>query len=97
MRFSVATLFAAGLASTGVLAAPQANKALDPKLAERRPVVEDAPVKRSKNPARELEIAARQGCLIGLPCTSDSDCWFNGCDGCLFLSTSAGACYGSIM
>ncbi|KAK0710734.1 hypothetical protein B0H67DRAFT_610996 [Lasiosphaeris hirsuta] len=62
-------------------------------------------------PARELEklkavavqsqrrgddVFAKRSCIIAHPCNSDTECWNNGCVGCLFISTNSGVCYGSI-
>ena len=45
---------------------------------------------------RDDNVFAKRACLIGHACSEDSICWFNGCDGCLFVTTGSGYCYGSI-
>lgn len=44
---------------------------------------------------RGKELFARVGCVLGTTCSDDATCWYNGCDGCLFVSTNIGVCYGT--
>lgn len=44
---------------------------------------------------RDENVFAERACVVGLGCSEDSTCWYNGCDGCLFISTGVGFCYGT--
>ncbi|KAM7183308.1 hypothetical protein V8F33_013670, partial [Rhypophila sp. PSN 637] len=50
---------------------------------------------RGQSRPREDNVFAKKACVFGAPCQTDGDCWQNGCDGCMFLTTSSGFCYGT--
>lgn len=41
---------------------------------------------------RDDNVLIQRQCLYGHPCSEDSICYFNGCSGCLFVSTGVGGC-----
>ncbi|KAM7212191.1 hypothetical protein V8F06_012443 [Rhypophila decipiens] len=49
---------------------------------------------RGQSRPQEDNVFAKKACVFGAPCQDDGQCWQNGCDGCMFLTTGQGFCYG---
>ncbi|KAK9770748.1 hypothetical protein SCAR479_12539 [Seiridium cardinale] len=49
----------------------------------------------SKPRSEDTPLETRFGCAIGTWCHNDETCYFAGCDGCMYLPTGGGVCYGT--
>ncbi|KAI0121658.1 hypothetical protein BJ170DRAFT_687895 [Xylariales sp. AK1849] len=49
----------------------------------------------TSKPRDENVFDKRFGCIAGTWCHDDSTCYFAGCDGCMYLPTGGGVCYGT--
>ncbi|KAG9253652.1 uncharacterized protein F5Z01DRAFT_151882 [Emericellopsis atlantica] len=70
----------------------------DGQLLGERPLSEDQVetfakiASQSQSERRDDGTLFKRQCLYGHPCTGDETCWFNGCSGCLFVTTNSGVC-----